>query len=247
MSEARILVSIPCHNRSKIAAVCLPTVRAGLGRNDIMKCYDDGSTEYGPNSTEVVKFLSGLGAHWVSWRRYAIGIEKQRREHFKFFGEIQGVESFTHLYLTDADALHDPEWRDHALRLQEKHDGAPLCLYDTNAHVRMGANTIEDDPDSDVIWRKFAPGVSYLLTAAHVAKVLDKLSIIPDDHWNWDWTVPTILGNRFAVSRVGYVDHIGFGGYHHPPEEGYDGGDRVRNPTPKLVEMRATAVAWLKR
>ncbi len=154
-------------------------------------------------------------------------------------------ERFTHLYLTDSDALHDPNWRTELLKISAKYDAAPVCGYNTQAHARIEGNTIEDSPlVDDVLWRRVAPGISYLLTAAHVAKVVKALPMMPS-HWNWDWTVPGILGHQFAISRVGYVDHIGHGGMHHPVPEGLDGGDRVMSPTPWLVTKRAEVVKKL--
>jgi hypothetical protein len=85
-----------------------------------------------------------------------------------------------------------------------------------------------------------------MLSREHVRKVITALPMMPM-HWNWDWTVPGLLGNRFAVSRTSYVDHLGIGGMHHPPEEGIDGGDRALNPAPDLVEKRAKAIKALTR
>jgi hypothetical protein len=147
-----------------------------------------------------------------------------------------------YLYLTDSDAIHDPSWRSEAMRLQSMAAGAPVCLYNTMAHVTIQGNTIEDDLDSDVIWRRVAPGISYWLTRDHVAKIMPFVEQLQ----HWDWQVPEILGHRFAVARRSYVDHIGFGGMHHPRSEGFDGGDRSLNPSVPLIRLRRQIVARLK-
>lgn len=219
----------------RIVQECLPTVRDSMEDGDELNLYNDGSTEY------ELEFLRQFRPHSVSVTASPIGIELQRKKHFLEFQ----AEKFTHLYLTDSDALHDPNWRDALLRISSKYDDAPVCGYNTEAHVRLTGNTIEDSPFvHDVVWRRVAPGISYLLTAAHVAKVVRALPIMPA-HWNWDWTVPGLLGNEIAISRTSYVDHIGLGGMHHPPTEGLDGGDRALNPTPWLVRKRAEVVAHL--
>ncbi len=236
MSQQRILICIPCHNRWRIAEQCIPTVREGMGDGDVLNLYNDGSDEY------TRCFLSELGANNVHISNPGIGIERQRAMHFRDFDP----EKFTHLYLTDSDALHDPEWRAYALALQERVNFAPVCLYNTDAHVRLKGNTIINDPAKPFVVRRVAPGISYLLTADHVEVVKKALPHLPD-HWHWDWTVPMLLGNAMVVSRTSYVDHIGVGGMHHPKDEGYDGGDRALWPSPWLVEKRKEVVAKLCR
>lgn len=228
-----ILVCIPVHNRLHIARECIPTVQAGMARSDSLAIYDDGSSDnLGP--------LPGWPGDSYHRRDEAVGIERQRKAHFREFQS----EKFTHLYLTDSDALHDPHWRDKALMLQKDAGGAPVCLYNTQAHERLPGNTVEVDGDLGIIWRRVAPGISYFLTADHVRTVCATLPHLPD-HWNWDWTVPNLLGGRFAVSAVSYVDHVGHGGMHHPDNEGLDGGDRATGPTPWLIQKRAEVVAKL--
>lgn len=238
--NARILVCIPAHNRAQIVRRCIPTVRAGMADEDVLNCYNDGSTEYGHT------MLYECGAHSVAEFQPGVGIEVQRRLHFLAFAELAPKLGFTNLYLTDSDSPHDPTWREEALRLQAKYGQAPLCLYNTTAHSLMVGNTIEDEAESEVIWRRVAPGISYFLTAEHVAKVVDALPYLPQPHWNWDWATPALLGGRFAVSRLSYCDHIGVGGYHHPASEGYNGGDRALSSTPWLVNKRADIVRELE-
>jgi len=235
----KILVCVPCHNRKQITELCVPTIAEGMERapgRDILNLYNDGSDEYGQS------FLYGLGADNVAEMSPAIGIERQRKIHFGDFNP----DRFTHLYLTDADALHDPNWRYKALELQNRYHGLPVCLYDTLAHSSLKGNTIADDPNHPVIVRRVAPGISYLLTAEHVARVMKAMPELPA-HWHWDWTTPAILGHQMIISRESHVDHIGLGGMHHPKDAGLDEGDRALNPTPFLVQLRAQVVGKLKR
>ena len=234
--DVRVMVCIMARDRRRIAELCIPTVKAGLIPGQDKLClYNDGSTEYGTT------FLHECGADLVV-SCMQDGIEEQRRRHFR---EFRTRTEFSHLYLTDADALHDPNWRTEALRLHEKYDGAPVCLYNTEAHERLHGNTI--DVGQEVIWRRVAPGISYFLSrpqAEAVARHLDQPGM--PSHWNWDWTTPMVLNNRMAIARTSYVDHIGKGGYHHPDGEGYNGGDRCLNPTPWLIDKRAEVVKLLE-
>jgi hypothetical protein len=231
----KILICVPCHNRRRIVELCVPTICAGMSELDRLNIYDDGGTF-------DVDFLHDLGAKRVHRSVPAIGIEAQRRMHFFDFAHCE--LDYTHLYLTDSDALHDPRWRERALALQDETGGAPVCLYNTDAHVRIEGNTVEDHPGRDYIWRRVAPGISYLLNMEHVRVIVRALPHLPD-YWNWDWTVPNLLGSMMAISRISYVDHIGHGGMHHPADEGLDGGDVALSPTSWLVTKRAEVVKKL--
>lgn len=227
---ARILICVLCHNRKVQTRFALETLADAMAPGDELRAYNDGSTEYDG------AWLANWADHVVNSQQ--IGTESQR---FHQLQEFRENDRWNHLYFTDNDTIHDPTWRENALRIQQSADvaGAPLCLYNTLAHSTMHGNTIEDDENHEVIWRRYAPGVSYLLTRAHVARLnLDRIQ-------NFDWHIPDQLGNRFAVTRTSYLDHIGIGGLRHPADAGPDGGDRALNPTSFLVEKRKEVVKAL--
>ena len=232
MSEARILICIPVRDRMSIAEQCIPTVAKSIDPVDNLIICDDGSKEPLPSEVRLAADVIISGP--------TIGVENHRRRHFQMMVESP---QYTHLYLTDADAIHDPQWRSKLLALQARLGDVPVCGYNTLAHENLIGNTLVENQDHLI--RVFAPGVSYLLTRKHCDAVSKYLKTDPRDHWNWDWTVPAILGRRFAISRPSYVDHIGFGGMHHPKKEGYDAGDRAVDPTPWLVEKRKEIVNTL--
>jgi len=232
--EARIYIAIPVKDRKKIVSCCLPTIRDTRQAQDFLVLSNDGSTEFDNN------WIWQFGDQIRSFNP-GIGIQNQRRLHFCNYWEQR--HAYTHLYLTDSDIFHDPGWRKHALELQAQHAGALVCLYNTRAHTNMIGNVFEDDPKSNVFWQSYAPGCSYLLTREHVEKIMHVI----DDMAHWDWFVPSVLGNRCAVSRVSYCDHIGFLGERHPKDAGLDGGDRATAPTPWLVEKRKEIVRMLSQ
>lgn len=238
MSNERIYIATPVHGRLNLAEECIPTVAAGCDSGDFLDLWFDGGGQRLSGKT-----FNGASKGGIEIEEPAIGIERQRRKHFEKFALMPS--DYTHLYLTDADAPHDPNWRSELLRIQAAHGGAPVCGYNTAAHASMVGNTIGED--GEVIWRRFAPGVSYLLTREHVEKVVRWLKANPEvHHWHWDWTVPSILGHRFAVTKTSYCEHVGAGGMHHPADAGYDGGDRALNPTPAVAKLRAEIVAKLQ-
>lgn len=230
--NSTVMICVPCYNRKAIAGLCLSTLpMAQRGSLDRVFLYNDGSTEYDED--------------WLAtWADYVkttenIGIEAQRREHLKDFW----ASDFTHLYFTDCDAIHDPFSIEAGLDLQSQNAGMPVCLYNTKAHADMLGNTIKDDPEQNVIFRRLAPGISYLLSRDHVKKIMTRIK----DLQNFDWQIPEWLGDRFVISRTSYVDHIGFGGIHHDGSYGFDGGDRALNPSEWLVRKRKEIVEKLSK
>jgi glycosyltransferase involved in cell wall biosynthesis len=234
ITSERIYVAIPCHNRGRILAKCVPTVKEGMLSRDMLVLFNDGSTEYTDDSlSSLSDFVYGIPNQ--------VGIEIQRTMHFHEYWKVSNT--FDYLYLTDSDALHDPGWRTMALGLFHEHGRHPVCLYNTKAHADLVGNLIEDLPEENVVWRKYAPGISWLLHRDHVQAIMEYRGYIRA----WDWNCCDILGRRMAISKESYVDHIGLGGLHHPEDEGLEGGDRAIRPTPWLVAKRAEVIKELSQ
>lgn len=218
----RLFIAIPCYNRRDIAEQCIPTVFAGKHRDDWLAIYDDGSHEPMTYSPTLMGSCDEITA------TESMGVDAQRRQHFLDF---MARPEFTHLYLTDSDAPHDPEWRGRAIALQADHK-APVCLYRTKTHADYTNNVFRDEPSESVLWQRFAPGVSYFLTREMVERVV---KVMPDK-WSWDWFVPGALGYRMAISRVSFCDHIDRGGLHSP--DGELGPERAVAPSEWLAHKR---------
>lgn len=234
---AHLYIPVPVFNRKEIAAKCIPTVQDGMLSCDFLDVWDDGSTDFGEDLGQELG--DGFRRSEVN-----VGIEIQRRWHIDYFWEQR--HAFTHLYLTDADAVHDHNWRSQALGLQQEHtkaDKVPIVgLYDTDAHVTLIGNTTEDDPAKNVIFRRVCPGISMLLTVDHVARLMPVL-----EHCKaFDWFIPSVLGHFCAISRVSHCEHIGLHGLHHPAGADWDGGDRARNPSIYCAAKRAEIIEELK-
>ncbi len=230
----KLFIAIPVYNRLAIAEQCIPTVRAGCEADDVLVVYDDGSRENVFCSQPLIKAASRI----IS--APSIGIDAQRREHIKTFWEQRDRHGCTHLYLCDGDSPHDPGWRAHALDLQERYK-APICLYRTRTHLEYGNNVFRDVPSEDVIWQRFSPGVSLLLTKEMVHRVI---TVMPE-RWSWDWAIAGFLGYKMAVSRDSYADHVGHMGLHDQHAQGFVSTERSISPTSWLVLKRAEILANL--
>lgn len=231
---ARIMICIPVFNRVAIAAQCIPTVRESMYAEDHLAIYDDGSVE------AVIPLVVDNDSYHVQFNEDGsaknLGVDAQRRQHILDFWRCT---EFTHLYFSDADAFVDPHWRQRLLDIQGR-TGLLTCGYHTQTHEDY-TNNVYARKDG-IVFTRFAPGVSYLLSREHVAKIIDAMP----EKWCFDWMIPGILGYKCAVSDVSCVDHISLGGMHHVGE-GLNSGDRALNPTEALIAKRAEIVSNLKQ
>jgi len=234
----KLLIIVATRNRKGVVRHCMENLVAMKAPADVLAIFNDASTEYDGGWCRAFGDL-------VFNLKDPVGIHVQRRLHFQFAKDmIRKDPKITRVYLTDADCIHDPAFRENLIRIQDKYDQPLVCGYNTTAHSCLEGNTWGDDPSEEVIWRKYAPGVSYLLTPDHIEVVCGHLKLIEQ---SWDWVLGDLLGNRCAITRVGWVDHIGWKGDRHPTDEGPNGGDRVIAPTEFLVRKRAEIVAALQK
>lgn len=232
--QDRLYIAIPTYNRRRIAELCIPTVRAGMADGDCLIVYDDGSQEKPWDSDAILKAATGFVAS------DSIGIDAQRRKHILEFWDNREIHGCNFLYLMDSDSPHDPDWRKAAMALHINY-GAPVCLYRTQTHADYHKNIFKDDPNQSVIWQRFSPGVSLLLSLEQVARIAN---MIPE-RWSWDWHIAGLFGYKMAVSRVSYCCHIDGGGL-HSPESGI-GPEMATHPTDWLVKKREEILNELRR
>lgn len=225
--DVRLFICIPCKDRKAIVEQCLPTMLASRYSGDVVRCYNDGSTSYD------AAWLESLGADWAM-NFSGMGVDAQRRMHVLDYWEHR--DEFSHLYFSDSDAIMDPHWRERLLEIQQR-TGCLTCGYHTATHENYEHNVYAHR--GDIVMTRFAPGVSYLLSRAHVEKIMAHLP----ERWDFDWMIPSLLGYRCAVSDMSCVDHIGIGGLHDG--EGVD--ERALNPTFWLQEKRKEIIECLTK
>ena len=224
---SRLFICIPCKDRKAVVEKCLPTMLASRYSQDVVRCYNDGSHE-----TDA-EWLQSLGADWAM-NFSGMGVDAQRRMHILDFMEHK--DEFTHLYFSDSDAVMDPHWRSRLLEIHNE-TGLLTCGYHTATHENYDKNVYARK--GGILFTRFAPGVSYLLSRAQVEKIAAHLP----ERWNFDWHIPGMLGYQCAASDVSCVDHIGVGGMHDLP--GVE--ERALNPTEWLVQKRAEIIQCLTK
>jgi hypothetical protein len=221
-----VFVATQTYNRPKVSRACLAqqasVLRDGL---DELHVWDDHST--------FLPDLSGI-AHVPHMEPCHLGPHGLRIAQLRAFL----ASDFDEVYLTDSDAVLDPDWIHVARYLSQS---APIVsLFNSKLHKQY---TLGVGVESDIPYavRAFAPGISYYMSRATVESVADRLDTLAT---NWDFTLPTLLGRRCAVSLTSYVDHYGAGGIHTPVDDWTR--DMALNPTDYLLDLRVTMLPELR-
>jgi hypothetical protein len=196
-----------------------PDDSGGDADGDLMVAYDDGSKEYGPTFLEQWADLAVR-------EPASIGVERQRANHFP---RLLGVRFRFSLPDGFGRAAFDPLAHPGGAAHQRVRRRSRLPLQ----HRRARSAREQHDRRRSRSGRHLAPSraghqlhVEPRTRPQSYRRAADDARCIGTGTGRFR----PLLGNRFAVSRVSYVDHLGIGGMHHPPEEGMDGGDRALNP-----------------
>lgn len=224
----KFLIAISNFNRRKIASKCIYSVWNTKQKDDRLVVYDDFSQDYNPEDF----FKDRCDELAVCTQN--IGINEQRHNHVMDF--LNQYQKYDMLYLTDSDAYHDEHWRSYLEALWEE-TKLPCCLFNSKCHEQ---NTIENK--GLYVIRKYAAGISLLLSRDMCVKIIDNLDKIRESQWCWDMAYLDVLGNRCATSNISLIEHFGAGGMHSDDFE----RDRAVNPTPFLKDKRETLLRKFK-
>lgn len=247
----RILICVPVYNRKDITELVLENLNK-YKKDAKLWVYNDWSTEYDndfleplcdkviklPESNKIVikneKNVKGMGVQNLRWFQ---------------FREFLLQDEFDMIYFTDSDALHDPNFIDVLKETYSKYkmkngEKMPVSLYDTIWHSQP-QNLLKDG--NDVWMRKTAAGISHFYSKEMVNKIVDKLNRqIIDPTYGWDYKAPEYLSLPFLTTKQSYVEHFGaVKESMHTPEGQWD-RDRAINPTPYLIELRDSVIAYLE-
>jgi len=196
----KIWITIPTWNRKKTAETIIP-ITYKHKKDHFLHITDDYSTEY--NAFELFK----NHADQIERPPKKLGVQLLRCWEFRKFLETD----YDLIYMTDSDALHDPNFTDRLLELYDvtKH---PVCIYNTNWHIRA---TINYNEKYNFYWRRTMPGVSQLYDRSMVEKIVKELDKRGDPVYAWDYRVLEYLGMKSATSKTSYMQHFGGPGSIH--------------------------------
>jgi len=219
MTDKKIWITIPVYNRYKTAKAIIPITYKNK-KNHFLHISDDFSTEY--NASEVFKNY----ADEIERPPKKLGVQLLRWWEFRKFLETD----FDLIYMTDSDALHDPNYIDRLLELYEftKH---PVCIYNTKWHVNA---TVNYNSVKDFYWRRTMPGISQLYDREMVEKIVKTLDKKGEPTYAWDYRVLEFLNMRAVTSKTSYIQHFGGPGSIHNKTLT---SDTALEPTKYLKEM----------
>lgn len=252
MDQNKILINVAVYNRKSITLLCLENLFKYKRPIDGLYVWNDWSTEYDnsdishladkvfklpPSSKNVIRNeqnINGQGIAHLRWHQ---------------FREFLDQTEYDFLYLTDSDAIHDPEFCTILLNLYNsyttKSGKLPICLYNTIFH-NYKENIISENTKISI--RKSAPGISHFYDRDMVTKIvsdLNKLNSDPD--YGWDYTVnQQLLKLPFLTSKISYLEHFGALEDSMHTKQGEWDRDRALEPTEYLKNNRSDIIEYLE-
>lgn len=215
-----LLISVATYNRSAIVDLFLKNINS-VRKNSTLYIYDDCSKHINlsllkENSDSLIVNSKNIGVHKTKW--------KQFRDFLN--------SNFKYLYITDSDSLHDPNFLSVLESLPKEN---PISLY--TSHVNKDVNC------SKYFFRKYSGGISHFYTREMVKKIVSCLNRYGEPSDGWDYKAIDFIGKPMLVTKISYVEHLGYGGLHSGNNWNHD---RAKNPTFFLVEERNKAIESLR-
>lgn len=221
----KILIEIHCFNRKTITEIVLNQLFNYRHGTDI-QLINDHSTEYDND--------------WLKQWGRVIKYPKKSNINVLKYRTLKNflLTDYTHLYMCDNDAYHDPSYIDMLIKLHIQSKGLPVTLYRSSFITSFGFNVsrfVENIPHGE-IKSGLCGGISVFLSREHVVKIVESLSKT-EEEWElicekeaWDSKWQRVLGGKYAIPFMSYVEHYGAGGKNH--KDFYS--DYALNPTPYL-------------
>lgn len=225
-----MFIACSTYNRPALTRLCLAQqveAAKGVGRFHVWDDASDDSPDFdGLDLASLTRLDRNIGPHRM--RVLQIGAFLESDEEV--------------LYLTDSDALLDPEALDKGLSLLESEPYYPVVsLYNSPLHREYTIGSGVSIQGELAVVRMFAPGISVMV---HRRSLEPVAHAIPEAlSREWDFALPRLLGRPCLVTLRSYVEHMGAGGIHSEPDD-WD-RDRAVNPTRYLADKRAGILSSL--
>jgi tetratricopeptide (TPR) repeat protein len=228
--QKSILISVPAFNRKKVTQLSLAQIQRYKTSYCHLQVYNDHSTEY-DNS-----FLMTC-ADEVIQLPHKMGIDDLRWYQFRKFLETD----FDLIYMTDNDAIHDPQFITALEVLYEMGNRElPVSLFNSIFHLNPKVILYYKD---EIMLKKTAPGISMLFDKKMVEKIIT--TSYKDDnslhHLPWDNKAVAFLGLPWLTPQTSYLEHYGAYGINNDNYE----RDRAIFVTQYLREKRDSILKYL--
>ena len=233
----KLLIEVQCYNRKPITEIVLKQIVDNKQFADL-RIVNDFSTEYDN------EWLSQFSDNVISYeKKLTINVLKYRT--FKNFLSTD----YTHLYMCDNDAFHDPNFISELKFLSQFN--LPVTLYRSSFIHSFGTGVhkyLEIFPTYSLKKGLFG-GISVLLNREHVENIVKNLP--PEDKWvefcrvnAWDSQIQRMISPdmNYIISNESFVQHFGSGGQNHKNND----DDLALNPTEYLKSINKEILDKLK-
>lgn len=249
----KILICVPVWNRWKITELVLDNLNKYKG-DATLWVYNDWSTEYDnedlkPYCDRVIKLPSNkTNKKPFRMEKNINGIGVQHLRWYQF-REFLKQDEFEYIYMTDSDAIHDPNYINILKDTWNKYKGKngekfPICLYDTVWHSQK-ENLLKEG--NDVWMRRTAPGISQFYSKSMVQKIVEQLDQQKNDpDYAWDYRCLEYLKLPTITTKTSYVEHFGATKDSIHANEGEWDRDKANNPTDYLKNIRRSVIDYLE-
>lgn len=231
----KIRIDVPCFNRKKITELCLMQLNKHKNSSieTEIRIYNDNSTEY---DNEWLSQWGTVVNYKMPEQQRWLNIHTIRYKAYLDFLE----EDFDYLYMTDNDAIHDPQYLNNLLNLH-KITKLPVCGYKSkfmqNYSKKYKMQIQRKEPHHVILDTN--GGISIFVSKAQVKKIMTNYDT---NTKQWDCLTWHKLHNKYALSKFSHLDHYGKGGLHNRDWN----FDYAINPTPYLKALREPIIEYLE-
>jgi hypothetical protein len=233
----KLLIEVQTYNRKPITEIVLNQILKHKDFADL-RIINDYSTEYDNEwlkqfTDNVIQYEKKLTINNLKWRT------------FKNFLD----SDYTHLYMCDNDAYHDPDFVKELKYLSQYN--LPATLYRSSFIHSFGSGVhkyITVFPEYSLKKGLFG-GISVLLNREHIEKIVN---ILPsEEEWlhsckveAWDSKIQRMISPDmyYIISNKSYVEHFGWKGANHTEIN----SDVALDPTDYLKTMNKEIWDYLK-
>jgi hypothetical protein len=223
----KILIEVQTYNRKPITEIVLQQIVKYKNSADL-RIVNDFSTEYDNEwlkqfTDNVVQWEKKLSINNLKWRTFNNFLNSD----------------YTHLYMCDNDAYHDPNFIQELKFLSQYN--LPVTLYRSSFIHSFGSGVhqyVNKFPYFSLKKGLFG-GISVLLNREHISKILTNLP--SEEEWlkactkeAWDSKIQRMISPEmyYIIPNESYVEHFGWKGQNHTEKN----SDIALNPTVYIKE-----------
>jgi len=216
----KVLIEVQCYNRKIITEKCLKHLNM-YKKNAYLQVINDYSTEY--DNQWLLQYADNV----IQYEE-KLNINRLKYRTFKNFLN----SNYDFLYMTDNDAIHDPDFMNQLFKMYYQSNCLPVTLYRSSFIKKCKVyNIVKLIPNGEIRKGLFG-GISTFLSRSHIENIVKNLPST-ENEWDyntqyeaWDSKIQRWASNSFfAIPQNSYVEHFGIDGQNHKLFESDQGLD----------------------